>query len=100
MCCRGLLKLTYPAYLSGLLFSVLPRVAPFCVPGGVRVVSTSDWTAGQHAHNRVHYGGQVPASSSITTKDLVLRSAHLHHSLRRRAPHLAGRQGVLRPRGT
>jgi hypothetical protein len=27
------------AYLSGLLFSGLPCVAPYCVPGGVRVVS-------------------------------------------------------------
>ena len=33
---------------------------------------TSDWTAGQHAYNRYHYGGQMPASSSITTRDLVL----------------------------
>jgi hypothetical protein len=30
-----------PAYLSRLSFSALPRVALYCVPGGVRVVSMS-----------------------------------------------------------
>ena len=29
-----------PAYLSGILFYALPRVAGCCAPGGVRVVST------------------------------------------------------------
>jgi hypothetical protein len=28
-----------PAYLSDFLFSGLLRVAPYCVPGGIRVVS-------------------------------------------------------------
>src|SRR5688572_10753818 len=73
----------------------LQAVAPYCARGGIRVVSTSDWTAGQHAYNRYHYRGQVPASSSITTRDLVLRSPYIHHGPRRRAPHLAGRRGVL-----
>jgi hypothetical protein len=33
--------LANPAYLSGFLFSGLLRVAPYCVPGGIRVVSMS-----------------------------------------------------------
>ena len=40
MCCRGLHVLANPAYLSGFLCSALPCVAPYCVPGGIRVVST------------------------------------------------------------
>jgi hypothetical protein len=39
MCCRGLPELANPAYLSGFVFSGLLRVAPYCAPGGVRVVS-------------------------------------------------------------
>ena len=35
--CRGLHELANPAYLSRFLFSGLPVVAPYCVPGGVRV---------------------------------------------------------------
>jgi len=39
MRCRGLHRLANPAYLSGFPFSALRRVAPYCVLGGVRVVS-------------------------------------------------------------
>jgi hypothetical protein len=39
MCCRGLHRNANPAYLSRLLFSGLPSVAPYCAPGGIRVVS-------------------------------------------------------------
>jgi hypothetical protein len=39
MCCRGLHRNANPAYLRGFLCSGLPCVAPYCVPGGVRVVS-------------------------------------------------------------
>src|SRR5215217_5665177 len=39
--CRGVQRLANPAYLSGFLFSWLQRVAPYCVPGGVKVVSIS-----------------------------------------------------------
>jgi uncharacterized membrane protein YedE/YeeE len=39
MCCRGLQKLANPAFLGGFLFSGLLSVAPYCVPGGIRVVS-------------------------------------------------------------
>jgi hypothetical protein len=37
--CRGLPRVANPAYLSRFLFYGLPCVAPYCVPGGVRVVS-------------------------------------------------------------
>ena len=37
--CRGVQRVANPAYLSGFLFSGLLRVAPYCVPGGIRVVS-------------------------------------------------------------
>jgi hypothetical protein len=39
MRCRGLLGVANAAYLRGFLVSALPSVAPYCVPGGVRVVS-------------------------------------------------------------
>jgi hypothetical protein len=40
MRCRGLLGVASAACLSRFLFCGLPSVAPYCVPGGVRVVST------------------------------------------------------------
>jgi hypothetical protein len=43
-----------PPYLSGFLFSSLLRVAPYCVPGGVRSgVNTTIVTGdiGSHAHH-------------------------------------------------
>ncbi len=40
MCCRGLHRLANPAYVSAFLVSGLLRVAPYCVLGGVRVVSS------------------------------------------------------------
>src|SRR5215204_6496796 len=40
MCCRALHRNAIPAYLSRLLFSGLPCVAPYCVPSGIRVVLT------------------------------------------------------------
>ena len=43
MCYRGLHEVAIPAYLSGFLFHGLPCVAPYCVPGGIRVVSTEAW---------------------------------------------------------
>src|SRR5215208_5971111 len=37
--CRGLPRVANPRYLSLFPFSALPCVAPYCAPGGVRVVS-------------------------------------------------------------
>src|SRR5215210_4339454 len=39
MRCRGLHNLANPAFLSRFLFCGLPSVAPYCVTGGVSVVS-------------------------------------------------------------
>ncbi len=39
MCCRSVHEVANSAYLSRFLFSALPSVAPYCVLGGVRVVS-------------------------------------------------------------
>jgi hypothetical protein len=39
MRCRRLHEVAEPAFLEGFLFSGLPCVAPYSVPGGVRVVS-------------------------------------------------------------
>src|ERR687890_2854823 len=37
--CWGVQRLANPPYLGGFLRSALLRVAPYCVPGGIRVVS-------------------------------------------------------------
>src|SRR5215208_1635484 len=41
MRCRGVQGVANPAYLRGIPFPRLQRVAPYCVPGGVRMVSIS-----------------------------------------------------------
>ena len=39
MCYRGLQGVANAAYLEGFPFPALLRVAPYCVPDGIRVVS-------------------------------------------------------------
>ena len=39
MCCRRLQGAAKPAFLSRFLFCGLPSVAPYCAPGGIRLVS-------------------------------------------------------------
>ena len=39
MRCSGVQRIANDAYLGDFLFSGLLRVAPYCVPGGIRVVS-------------------------------------------------------------
>src|SRR5215203_1369906 len=39
MCCRGVHGVANPAYPEGFPFPALLSVAPYCVPGGIRVVS-------------------------------------------------------------
>jgi hypothetical protein len=54
MRCRGMQGIADTAYLEGFLFSVLPSVAPYCVPGGVRVVSTSSlYPRGKVVHTKL-----------------------------------------------
>src|SRR5918995_114054 len=43
MRCRGLQGYANPAYLSRFTFCALLGVAPYCVPGGIRLVSTEAW---------------------------------------------------------
>jgi hypothetical protein len=45
MRCRGLQRLAKPLCIGGFLCSGLQAVAPYCVPGGVRVVSGGRATA-------------------------------------------------------
>jgi hypothetical protein len=64
MHCRGVQRLAISAYLSRFLFSLLLRIAPHCVPGGIRVVSIScsypPNTDGQNKVNiRAHRGLHV-----------------------------------------
>src|SRR5215211_3975765 len=40
----GVQELANAAYLSGFLCSELLRVAPYCVPGGIRVISTAPFS--------------------------------------------------------
>src|SRR5215218_2629376 len=45
--CRGVQGIALAAYLRRFFFSALLGVAPYCVPGGVRVVSQGlQWYAG------------------------------------------------------
>jgi hypothetical protein len=39
MRCRGVQGISNAAYLSGFSFPALLRVVPYCVPGGMRLVS-------------------------------------------------------------
>jgi hypothetical protein len=48
MRCRGVQGVANPAYLEGFPFSGLLRIAPYCAPGGVRVVSKA---RGEHDHS-------------------------------------------------
>src|SRR5215213_4399191 len=52
--CNGLHRLANTAFLSGFLCSKLLRVAPYCVRGGIRVVSTETELLHNTAHSRTH----------------------------------------------
>src|SRR5215203_3373758 len=41
MCCGGLHEVAKPAFLEGFPFSALLSIEPYCVPVGIRVVSTT-----------------------------------------------------------
>src|SRR5215208_8415508 len=51
MRCRGMQGVAEPPYLGGFLFSGLLSVAPYCVPGGIRVVSTAPWYRPNDQHD-------------------------------------------------
>ena len=78
MCCRGVQGIANPAYLGGFLFSCLLRVAPYCVPGGIRVVS----------NGRLQYGRDprsMPGTMPLTSAKRVLRRAKYHPPMGRHA---------------
>jgi hypothetical protein len=48
----GLQRVANPAYIGGFLCSGLLSAAPYCVPGGIRVVSSGvDLSVRESAHN-------------------------------------------------
>jgi hypothetical protein len=55
MCCRDSHGIADPAFLAGFLCCGLLRVAPYCVPGGVRVVSRD---------TPVRFDRQLPSTDS------------------------------------
>jgi hypothetical protein len=52
MCCRGVQGLANPAYLGDFLCSGLLRVAPYCVPSGIRTSDSYSRTADPMARPR------------------------------------------------
>jgi hypothetical protein len=61
MRCRDLQRLANPAYLRGFLFPGLLRFAPYCVPGGVRVVSNGTDSLGLELGPVALQGDPAPA---------------------------------------
>ena len=53
MRCRGLHEFANTAYVSRFLFSGLLRVAPYCVPDGIRVVSIAPLLSGRGVHPKL-----------------------------------------------
>jgi hypothetical protein len=60
---RGLPRVAIPAYLSDFLFSGLHCVAPYCAPGGIRVVSKGQgYRAFLALENRGFAESRIPTS--------------------------------------
>jgi hypothetical protein len=69
MRCRGMRGVANAAYLEGFLSPVLPSVAPYCVPGGIRVVSNLPYRSVVFSNT----SGRPPHS------DLTVRLEAFHH---------------------
>src|SRR5215207_11644788 len=67
MCCGGLHGVANPAYLEGFPFPALLSVAPYCAPGGVRVVSISP-TRPQPALPRSRHGSSTHRRALRSTR--------------------------------
>jgi hypothetical protein len=63
MRCRGLHSLANTAYLGGFLFPALPSVAPYCVRGGIRVVSMTPSHPPNTAAHFLFFGVQIGKAS-------------------------------------
>jgi hypothetical protein len=78
--CRGVHGFANAAYLSRFLFSALLRVAPYCVPGGIRVVSKGrGYRAFLALENRGFAGSRIRTSGNTPSGRWVNRllSSHL-----------------------
>src|SRR5215207_1687145 len=87
-CCRGLHLRANPAYLSRFLSSALPYVAPYCVPGGVRVASGGGGLRGVGSFvlsKRVGMGRAYPQPVEFTLDD-TMRWALVSRCLTRPRP--------------
>jgi hypothetical protein len=75
-CCEGMQRLADFPYLGGFLFSGLPRVARYCVPGGVRVVSKLS------SHPRKAVMTDDLHKAHMEPSELAIRSWHDGENLR------------------
>src|SRR5215204_5593968 len=86
MHCRGLHGFGKPAYLGGFLCCGLLRVAPYCVPGGIRVVSRLIAPA---VHLRGHSVARIcfqPAGGGFVYLPRRLYSAGIHYIIGKSSP--------------
>ncbi len=75
MRCRGLHGVANPAFPEGFPFSGLLSIAPYCVPGGVRVVSEVRElrvTRSPSLDTRVGFGDGLPATFESTPYAILL----------------------------
>ena len=79
-------KLANPAYLEGFPFSGLLSIAPYCVRGGIRVVSTE--ASLLHATARLWYASEVRLAPREARLDRALhRYNYRMSSMSRHASH-------------
>jgi hypothetical protein len=71
-----------PAYLTGFLFSGLPRVAPYCARGGVRVVSNITLVATERCRPQ-DAREKTPEEEAERLKELLHRVERAKDSYRR-----------------
>jgi len=72
MSCRGVQRLANPACLGGFLCYGLLGVAPYCVPGGVRVVSGA---CGLRVANSFALDAQVTSGEGLLYLLMSLRQS-------------------------
>ena len=72
MRCRGVHGIANPAYPGGFLFSGLLRVAPYCVPGGIRAVSENGGLGAAAFADQIR---RVRLRSSMSLVSSALRGA-------------------------
>ena len=81
MCCRGLHCLANRPYLGDFLFSGLLCVAPYCVPGGIRVVSRA---ATAIARGQIQWHGPATFGATILCHRFLGVAVHCINSLSKR----------------